>query len=234
MTRTLLNLSLLACATAAATTAAAQQPLVLIDPARGGSEAGARVADRVDEKTANLALSQRLASLLRARGFTVVLTRDSDTDITNDARAALANNTHPIACISLHATGAGTGIHLFSTALHQASAEAGKPILWDEAQSLYADRSHMLADELLTAFTRSKMPVSSGQTWIRPLDNMQCPAIAIEVAPMKDGTTADDTTYQGHIADILANAMLFWRSHVQQMTPQPAPVSQPAPQRTTP
>ena len=105
--------------------------------------------------------------------------------------------------------------------------DATKPVLWDEAQAAYADRSHMLADELLTAYTRSKMPVSSGQTWIRPLDNMQCPAIAIELSPMKDGTTADDITYQGHVADVIAGAMLFWRGHVQQMTPQPVSVPQP-------
>ncbi len=220
----LLILGLLTC-----TAASAQQPLVLLDPARGGSENGARVADRVDEKQATLAQAQRIAFLLRARGFAVEFTRDGDTDVSNDTRAALANSTHPLACILLHATGTGTGIHLYTTALHPAPADATKPTLWDDAQAAYADRSHMLAEELLTAFTRSKMPIFSGQTWIRPLDNMQCPAIAVEVSPQKDGTTADDNTYQGHVAEVIAGVMLSWRNRVQQMTPPPAPTPAPTP-----
>ena len=223
MTRILLTLGLLTC-----TTACAQQSLVLLDPARGGTESGALVADRVDEKTATLRLASRIGFLLKARGFTVEMTRDGDTDVPNDARAALANTTHPIACVLLHATGTGIGIHLYTTTLHQSNVDSARPVSWDEAQAAYADRSHALADELTTAFTRSKLPVSSGQTWIRPLDNMQCPAVAVEMSPMKDGTTADDTTYQGHVADVIAGAMIFWRSRVQQVAPQtatPAPVA---------
>jgi N-acetylmuramoyl-L-alanine amidase len=217
------------------TAARAQQSLVLLDPARGGTESGARVADRVDEKQATLKLASRIGFLLKARGFNVEMTRTDDTDVSNDARAALANTTHPIACVLLHATGTGTGIHLYTTTLRQSSSDSTKPVSWDDAQAGYADRSHALADELLTAFTRSKIPVSSGQTWVRPMDNMQCPAIAVEMSPMKDGTTADDETYQGHVADVIASAMIFWRGQVERMIPQPAtPPAATAQEKTTP
>jgi N-acetylmuramoyl-L-alanine amidase len=214
--------------------------LVLLDPARGGTEGGARVADGVEEKQVTLRLASRIGFLLKARGFNVEMTRDSDTDVSSEARAGLANTTHPIACVLLHAAGSGSGVHLYTTALHQNNADPAKPVLWDEAQAAYADHSHMLADELLTAFTRSKIPVSSGQTWIRPLDNMQCPVVAIEMSPMKDGTTADDSTYQNRVADVIAGAMIFWRGRMQQMVPQPATPpaatapAAPAPARVTP
>jgi N-acetylmuramoyl-L-alanine amidase len=203
----------------------AQGPMVLLDPARGGSESGAHIADRVEEKQVTLAMAQRMASLLRARGFTVELTRDADADTTNDARAALANTTHPIACVLLHATAVGNGVHLYTTSLAQ-TANAGDPnapATWDAAQAAYADRSRALASELQTAFSRSKMPVSSGTTWMRPLDNMQCPAVAVEVSPEKDGTGADDTHYQTQVTDVVANAMLFWRGKVASLTPAPPP-----------
>jgi N-acetylmuramoyl-L-alanine amidase len=217
----------------------AQGPLVLLDPARGGTENGAHVADRVDEKETTLVLAERISIMLRARGFTVEMTRDSDTTVSSDARAALANTTHPIACILLHATGTGTGIHLYTTTLHQTPPDATKPALWDAAQAPYAGRSRALAGDLLAAFTRSKMPVSSGQTWLRPLDNMQCPAVALEMAPMKDGTTADDITYNGHVADVIAAEMLLWRTRVQQLAPPPpppvaAPIKPAAPPAATP
>ena len=229
MTRTLLT-----CFLFSATALRAQQPLVLIDPARGGADGGAHIGDRVEEKRVTLDLAQRLASLLRARGFTVELTREADTDTTNDARAALANTTHPIACILLHATPAGKGVHLYSTALHQATSASGAPVRWDEAQAVFADRSHALRDDLRAAFPRSKIAVSAGETWMRPLDNMQCPAVAVEVSPKDEDTTAKDGSYQGQISSAVANTLLLWRNKVASLAPPepqppPAPVSLPKP-----
>lgn len=212
MKRTLLAIPLLLCATAHA-----QGAVVLLDPARGGAETGGRIADRVLEKQVTLDLAGRLGSMLRARGFTVAMTREADTDTTNDARAALANTTHPIACILLHATATGVGLHLYTTSLPQSTADASSPQLWDQAQAAYANQSALLAKELQTAFARSRIPVSMGKTWMRPLDNMQCAAVAVEVSPQKDGTGANDNAYQARIADVIAGAMIFWRGN------QPAP-----------
>lgn len=218
MTRTPLILSLLCSAVAAA-----QQPLVLLDPARGGSEGGARIADRVQEKQVTLELAERLASLLRARGFDVRLTREGDADVSNDARAAIANTAHPIACVLLHATAAGTGVHLYTTSLQQRDTDQNAPALWDEAQAAYANRSHTLTGDLNTAFQRSRLSVSAGQTWVRPLDNMQCAAVAVEVSPDRDGTGADDGSYQGKIAGVIAGEMISWRNKAAAMAPPPPP-----------
>lgn len=208
-------------------TAFAQQPVVLLDPARGGAESGARIADRLPEKQVTLDTASRLASLLRARGFTVAMTRDADVDMPNDARAALANNLHPIACILLHATAQGSGVHLYISALHQAVAASGSPVRWDEAQAAYVDRSRALAADLKAALQHSRITASTGATWIRPLDNMQCPAVAVEVAPEKDGTGAEDNTYQAQVSNALANTLLQWRGKVASLVP-PEPQAAPA------
>ena len=219
MTRTLLT-----CLLFVGTAAWAQQPLVLLDPARGGSDGGAHIDNRVQEKQVTLDLAQRLAALLRARGFTVEMTRDSDVDTTSDARAALANTTHPIACILLYATPAGRGVHLYTTSLPQTVTPGLSAVRWDEAQAVFADRSHALRDDLKAAFPRSKIPVSAGQTWIRPLDNMECPAVAIEVSPEDSDTTAEDKGYQVQISSAIANTLLLWRNRVASLAPpEPAP-----------
>lgn len=214
--------------------AAAQQPLILLDPARGGADNGARIADRVPEKQVTLDLAGRLASLLRARGFAVQMTREGDVDVSSDARAALANNTHPLACILLYAAPGGSGVHLYTSALRQHDA-AGAAVRWDEAQAPYADRSRTLAADLRTAMDHGRVTASVGQTWMRPLDNMQCPAVAVELLPGKKGTEADDSGYQSHVANAVANTLLQWRNKVAATTPpapQPvAPVQKPAPQQ---
>lgn len=204
----------------------AQQPSILLDPAHGGADSGAHIADRLPEKQVTLDLAGRLASLLRARGFAVTMSRETDVDLSNDARAALANNAHPIACILLHATGSGSGsgVHLYTSALHQKLPQSGSAIRWDDAQAAYIDRSHALAADLKSALQRSRITASEGQTWIRPLDNMQCPAVAVEVAPQKNGDGAEDRTYQGQVANALANTLLLWRGKVAGMAP-PEPMS---------
>jgi len=207
----------------------AQQPLVLLDPARGGAETGGRIADRTDEKQVTLQMASRLASLLRARGFAVELTRETDADTSNDARAALANTTHPIACVLLHASTAGTGVHLYTTSMPQVNPDPSVPALWDQAQAAYADRSRAMAGELSTAFGRSRLPISSGTTWMRPLDNMQCPAVAVEVSPQKDGTGPEDPSYQNKVAEVIAGSMLSWRNKVASMMPPPPPPPPPKP-----
>lgn len=214
---------------AASLGAYAQQPMVLLDPARGGAETGGRVADRTEEKQVTLQMSIRLASLLRARGFDVELTRDADTDVSNDARAALANTTHPIACVLLHASAVGTGVHLYTTSLQQVDTDPSQPALWDAAQAAFAERSRTMQSDLAAAFRRSRLPVSSGTTWMRPLDNMQCPAVAVEVSPQKDGTGPEDPTYEGKVAEVIAGSMLFWRGKVGSMTPAPPPAPIPKP-----
>lgn len=203
--------------------AAAQQPLVLLDPACGGSQGGSHIADQVEEKQVTLQVAQRLANLLRARGFAVQMTRNADTDTTVDQRAAAANTTHPIACILLSASATGNGVHLFTTTLPQpATVDPAAPVQWDQAQAAYALRSHALASGMQEAFSRTRLPIAIGTTWTRPLDNMQCPAVAVEMGPLQDGTGADDPPYQNRVADTIAGVLLFWRNKVAGMTP-PAP-----------
>lgn len=211
--------------------ACAQQPLVLLDPACGGTNSGAQIADRVPEKQVTLDLAGRLASLLRARGFAVSMTREADVDVSNDARAALANNTHPMACILLYAAPGGSGVHVYSTGQRQAAA-AGAAVHWDEAQAPFAERSQALANDLHAALDQAHITASAGKTWMRPLDNMQCPAVAVELLPEKVGKGADDSSYQSHVANAVANTLLQWRGKMAAMAPPPAPVmASPAPRQ---
>ena len=72
---------------------------------------GTAANDGYTESAFNLDVADRLAGLLRARGATVILTRDSDTGwgpcITQ--RAAIANQAGASVALSIHADGSTTG-----------------------------------------------------------------------------------------------------------------------------
>lgn len=190
--------------------------VVLLDPAHGGPDPGAHLPNNVLEKDVTLAFAARLRAALAAANFAVISTRDADpaTAFPPDQRAGIANHAHPSACFILHATDSGTGVHLVTSAL-PAAAEQPRIIPWDTAQAAFIYQSLALANDLVAALTSAKIPALPTQATLRPLDNLTCPAIAIEIAPL-DGpdsshTLVTDPTYQQHIAQAIASALTTWR-----------------------
>lgn len=74
-----------------ASRAAARDRIVIIDPGHGGRDPGKIGPNGVQEKQVTLAISQRLATILRDRGYEVHLTRTADTLISLADRPRIAN-----------------------------------------------------------------------------------------------------------------------------------------------
>ncbi|MCU1312568.1 MAG: cell wall hydrolase/autolysin [Acidobacteriaceae bacterium] len=187
--------------------------MVVLDAAHGGSDTGAHLRAELQEKDLTLILSIRLRSMLSARGITVVTTRESDETLAPSKRAAIANAQKPAACLILHASDSGSGIHLFTSSLAPAAVATFLP--WDQAQAAYVSQSMRWSAEIVSAMTKAGVPVTLGRTAMQPLDNMTCPAAAVEVAPLtRDGvvtTTITDPEYQSRILAGLAAAVESWR-----------------------
>jgi len=199
---------------------------ILLDPAHGGIDSGSRIADAILEKDITLALAFKLRSLLTARGFNVVLTRDADATppnaagqpLTLDDRAGLSNHAHAAACILLHATSAGTGVHLYTSELDPTdTVPAAQP--WLLAQSPWVAQSRLLARSFAAALTRAGLPLISTAASVRPLDSLTCPAIVLELAPQSDDTdTIQYADYQQSVAQAIASALVFWPNQLQPPT----------------
>lgn len=58
---------------------------IVLDAGHGGEDGGATTATGVLEKDINLAITQKLRSLLEASGIQVVMTRDTDTDLSDSS-----------------------------------------------------------------------------------------------------------------------------------------------------
>jgi N-acetylmuramoyl-L-alanine amidase len=205
--------------------ATAQQPtprtVILLDPAHGGPDPGAKLADNVTEKSLTLAFAARLRALLSTSGFTIMSTHEADPAVTftTDQRAEIANHAHPAACLILHATDSGNGIHIITSELqpHDNSydPDSHHPIPWNTAQSASIPQSLALANQIGVALIRSKLPVLVTRASIRPLDNLTCPAIAIEIAPLTrddDTTPVTDANYQQQIAQAISAGLTSWRT----------------------
>ncbi|MGE4285348.1 MAG: N-acetylmuramoyl-L-alanine amidase [Phycisphaerae bacterium] len=82
--------------------------LFIIDAGHGGKDPGARGLSRAPEKTINIATASKLAYYLRQKGAEVVMSRDNDTFVELDDRAALADSYKADALISIHADWCGT------------------------------------------------------------------------------------------------------------------------------
>jgi N-acetylmuramoyl-L-alanine amidase len=213
----------------AASFAAAQAPpppaqpparfVVVLDAAHGGDDFGGHLSTGQSEKAFNLAFGVRLRSLLAARGIQVVTTHDADASLDPDRRAAIANHANAQACLSLHASQTGSGVHLFASSL--APAPPTRLPAWKTGQSAYVTRSLAMAGILNSALQHAGIAVTLGRTAMPTVDSMTCPAIAIEIAPDRAAgsttkTGLDDPGYQASVAEAIAAAMLEWKTEAHQ------------------
>ena len=188
--------------------------LVVLDPAHGGPDSGARLPDNTLEKDVTLAFAQRLRPALAAQGFTVATTRDSDTaaGLTTDQRAGTANHIRPLACILIHATATGSGVHIASSSLTPDDTPATRALPWETAQATSVIMSLRLANEIGLSVVASKMPVTLLRASVPPVDNLVCPAVVIELAPITSAAVTD-AAYQQQIAGAIATALASFRTH---------------------
>jgi N-acetylmuramoyl-L-alanine amidase len=108
---------------------------------------------------------------------------------------------------------------LFTSSLAPTQATLFVP--WKTAQSGWTDRSLALAGALNSALLHESFNVTLSRTALIGVDNMTCPALALEIAPARgaDGKVTaepDDADYQAHVANALAAALLEWRMEAHQ------------------
>ena len=188
--------------------------LVLLDAAHGGTDTGTRLAPALLEKDLTLDLTNRLRSMLAARGIQVTTTRNSDATLSAPQRAEIADGTSFSACILIHATATGSGTHLYTSSLAPTPLAQFMP--WQTAQSAYITKSLKLLSDINSAFAHARIPVTLGRTSLQPMDSYTCPAVAVEIAPLEAGSSTKaepitDADYQRAILNALTAAIEQWR-----------------------
>ncbi len=179
--------------------------MIVLDPAHGGIDTGARGENGIVEKDIVLAIARTLRAELERQGFRVVLTREADTDPSYDDRAAAANAYRYAILISLHIASTGKPgtvrayYEQFSTPLPPPASPAASPaaaqarsatpppaslLPWHEAQQPSVAASRHLAEILQLELARSfaGSPAQPTGAAVRELRSVAGPAVAVEIS----------------------------------------------------
>src|SRR5277367_5373274 len=81
-------------------------PVIVLDPAHGGTDTGAR-GEAIVEKDVALQIARTVRAGLQRQGYRVVMTRNDDSNPSYDDRAAVANAYREDIFISLHVASTG-------------------------------------------------------------------------------------------------------------------------------
>jgi N-acetylmuramoyl-L-alanine amidase len=210
---------------------------VVLDPAHGGSDTGARGPSGVMESDVVLEYARVIRAALAAQGFRVVLTREANQDPSFDDRSAIANGIPDAIFISLHVSSTGPigtaraysysfpnpapgdGAETNPAPRTQRLTPDSPPrrlnlVEWNLAQKGYAARSQRLAEltqiQLAQKFQGSPdVPLTVP---VRQLRTIAAPAIAVELSSVAAPDPKKLSQMDQPLADAIARAAVDFRS----------------------
>ncbi len=207
--------------------------MVVLDPAHGGTDQGARGTEGIRESDEVLQFATATKRALEAQGFQVILTREGNDNPSFDDRSARANAQRGAVFISLHIASTGSAgtarVYVESDAPPSANNITGL-IPWDRAQSPFLSLSHKLGDlvqqELSKRFKGS--PDTAQGAPVRQLRTTAAPAIAVEISSVSVADRSDLDRMVPGVADAIARGVSAFRpSYVVPSIPVPGGSVQP-------
>src|SRR5260221_4402088 len=195
--------------------------VVILDPAHGGADAGARGSSGIAESEVVLSYARLMRISLEAQGLRVILTRQANDDPSFDDRSKTANAQRGGVFITLHvsSTGQPGTVRVYSMpqmTVPQSAAFAPHAGLlpWDRAQFKFIDQSRRLA-ELIQIQMAQRFRGSSETPFeapVRQLRTVGSPAVAIEVSSVSVPGRAPLDQMGPGLADGVARAVAAFRT----------------------
>jgi N-acetylmuramoyl-L-alanine amidase len=170
--------------------------LIVIDPGHGGKDPGTTSYLGHAEKGINLRIANKVVTKLKAKGFTVRMTRSSDTYIDRYERAELTNRIDPDLFVSIHCNS------LPKTVMRGYTVYASRSASADSRMTAGLVENAMMATGL------SSRGVQGGDYVV--LVNTNCPAILVECGCLSNPREAGllyDSSFQDKIATAIANGI---------------------------
>jgi N-acetylmuramoyl-L-alanine amidase len=200
---------------APANAATAARLLAVVDPAHGGEERGAALADNLAEKDVTLGFGRLLRHELELRGFAVLLLRDADNTLPLDQRAGAANAARAAVYLSLHAASQGSGASVYTALLPVEDPAKATFHAWNSAQASALPLSRAVAAAIVAEMQKRDFSVRESSASLRPLNNVLMPAVAVELAPGPNGLSdLTSANYQQQAADAVADALVAVRDRL--------------------
>ena len=206
---------------------------IVIDPGHGGKDPGAHGSNNLQEKGIVLSISQKLREILTAKGYTVLMTRDTNRFIPLKERTAFATQHKADLFLSIHANGSenprANGIETYYLDVTSTDKASEKIAARENANSGYSiqeletlltgliresksEDSKRLARHVQQALVQTTGAVDRGVKHARfvVLIGTKVPAILIEtgfVSNPVEGRKLTTTAYQYKIATAIAQGV---------------------------
>jgi N-acetylmuramoyl-L-alanine amidase len=181
--------------------------VVVLDPAHGGTDLGARGTGGIHESDLVLEFAAQVRRALESEGFQVIQTRQGNENPSFDDRSAMANAQLGAIFVTLHvaSTGLPGTARVYVMTDMPAQADATGLLSWDKAQAPFLPLSHKLGDLVqgLLAQRFKGSPTNVQVAAVRQLRTTAAPAIAVEVSSV----TVEDRNELDRMAPGLADAI---------------------------
>ncbi len=195
--------------------------VVILDPAHGGADPGARGSSGIAESDIVLSYARLVRISLEAQGLRVILTRQANDDPSFDDRSKLANAQRGGVFITLHVSSTGQPGTVRVYSLQQMTAPQNTVVAphagllpWDRAQFKFMDQSRRLA-ELIQIQMAQRFRGSSETPFeapVRQLRTVGAPAVAIEISSVSVPDRAPLDQMGPGLADGVARAVAAFRT----------------------
>ncbi len=188
---------------------------VVLDPAHGGIDLGARGTEGIRESEIVLVFAAEIRKALEAQGFQVVMTREGNDNPSFDDRSARANAQHGAVFVTLHiaSTGIAGTARVYVVPDIPPSNDATGLIPWDRAQGPFVGLSHKLGDfvqaELAKRFRGS--PETAMVAPVRQLRTTAVPAIAVEISSVTVAERVELDRMVPGVAEAIAHGVVAFK-----------------------
>jgi N-acetylmuramoyl-L-alanine amidase len=196
----------------------AQRPgpnIVVLDPAHGGTDLGARGTGGVRESEIVLEFATQVKTALESHGFQVMQTRQGNENPSFDDRSAIANAQRGAVFVTLHvaSTGLPGTARVYVMTDLPASDDRTGLIPWDRAQAPFLPLSRKLGD-LVQGFLSQRFKGSPGTAQaaaVRQLRTTAAPSIAVEVSSVSVEDRGELDRMAPGVADAIAQGAAAFR-----------------------
>jgi N-acetylmuramoyl-L-alanine amidase len=189
--------------------------IVVLDPAHGGTDPGARGTGGIRESEIVLDFAIQVRRALEQEGFQVVQTRQGNEDPSFDDRSALANAQRGAVFVTLHisSTGLPGTARVYVNSDLPAAIGVNGLIPWDRAQAPFLGLSKKLGDLVQGLLSqRFKGSPDAVQTAsVRQLRTTAAPAIAVEISSVTVNDRSDLDRMAPGVADAIARGIAAFK-----------------------
>jgi N-acetylmuramoyl-L-alanine amidase len=189
--------------------------VVVLDPAHGGTDPGARGTGGIRESEIVLDFAAQVRRALEAQGFQVVQTRQGNENPSFDDRSAIANAQSGAVFVTLHvaSTGLPGTARVYVNSDLPVTTDARGLISWDRAQMPFQGLSRKLGDLVqgLLAQRFKGSPNTAQTAAVRQLRTTAAPAIAVEISSVVVENRADLDRMAPGVADAIATGVATFR-----------------------